>query len=114
MKKSHRKRVVLLPFLFQFSKQPMQKHHVLRGLRRAKKLSPNQMQVTRARIATRAKRARIVVAVVAEDAVVAAEALQPRAVKRIPKRVQVKMQEKRVAKESLIVAVAVVALQVKV
>ena len=114
MKKSHRKRVALLPFLFQFSKQPMQNHHVLRGLRRAKRLSPNQLQVMKAQIATRAKRARIAVAVVAEDAAVVAVALQPRAVKRVPKRVQVKMQEKRVAKVSLIAAVAVVALQVKV
>ena len=113
-KKAHRKRVVLPPFLFQFSKQPMQKHHVLCGLRRAKKLSPNQLQVMRAQIAMRAKRARIAVAVVAEDAAVVAVAQHPRAVKRIPKRVQVKMQEKRAGKVALIAAVVAVALQVKV
>ena len=113
-KKAHRKRVALLPFLFQFSKQPMQNHHVLRGLRRAKKLSPNQLQVMKAQIATRAKRARIAVAVVAEDAVAVVVAQLVRAVKRIPKRVQVKMQEKRAGKVALIAAVVAVALQVKV
>jgi hypothetical protein len=113
-KKAHRKRVVLPPFLFQFSKQPMQKHLVLRGLRRAKKLSPNQLQVMRAQIAMRAKRARTAVAVVGEDAVAVVVAQLVRAVMRIRKRVQVKMAQKRVAKVSLIAAAVAVARQVKV
>jgi hypothetical protein len=92
----------------------MQRHLVLRGLRRAKKFSPNQLQVMRAQIAMRAKRARTAVAVVGEDAVAVVVAQLVRAVMRIRKRVQVKMAQKRVAKVSLIAAAVAVARQVKV